>query len=301
MDTLRQDLAYALRRLLMAPAFTFVAIATLALGIGANSAIFSIVYAVLLRPLPFPEPERLVQLYQVSEGRNVAYFSPQNFLDTQAEAKSFENIAAVDGGGVTLTGRGAPAVLNGAEVSASFFRVFRVTPDLGRVIGEDENEPDKATVVVLGHALWQSRFGGDPKIIGQSIRLDSRVFTVVGVAPKDFSFPDDTELWMPLAYDSVFRTHSRGAWYVRVFGRLNPGVPLTAAMEETKAIALRLAKAHPDANEGLGGTTRPLREAMVGDSRSALYLLLGAGRPGSAHRLRQRREPPDGARGGARV
>ena len=276
MDTLRQDLAYALRRLLMAPAFTFVAIATLALGIGANSAIFSIAYAVLLRPLPFPEPERLVQLYQVSEGRNVAYFSPQNFLDTQAEAKSFENIAAVDGGGVTLTGRGAPVVLNGAEVSASFFRVFRVTPDLGRVIGKDENEPDKATVVVLGHALWQSRFGGDPKIIGQSIRLDSRVFTVVGVAPKDFSFPDDTELWMPLAYDSVFRTHSRGAWYVRVFGRLNPGVPLTAAMEETKAIALRLAKAHPDANEGLGGTTRPLREAMVGDSRSALYLLLGA-------------------------
>ncbi len=276
MDTLRQDLGYAVRRLLLAPAFTFIAVATLALGIGANSAIFSIVYAVLLKPLPFPVPERLVQLYQVSQGRNVPYFSPQNFLDTQAEAKSFEDIAAVDGGGVTLTGHGAPAVLNGAEVSASFFNVFKMTPELGRAIAKDENEPDRAAVVVLGHALWQSRFGGDPNIVGQSIRLDSRQFTVVGVAPKDFSFPDETELWTPLAYDSVFRTHSRGAWYIRVFGRLRSGVSLAAAMQETKTIAARLAKAYPDANAGLGGTTLPLQEAMVGSSRSALYLLLGA-------------------------
>ncbi|MBX7185534.1 MAG: ABC transporter permease [Vicinamibacteria bacterium] len=276
MDTLRQDLMYAVRRLLMAPAFTFIAVATLALGIGANSAIFSIVYAVLLKPLPFPEPERLVQLYQVSEGRNVPYFSPQNFLDTGAEAKAFESVTAVDTGGVTLTGGAAPAVLNGAEVSASFFNVFKVTPELGRAIRPHENEPENATVVVLGHSLWQSRFGGDPKIIGQSIRLDSRPFTVVGVAPKGFSFPDDTELWTPLAYDAVFRTHSRGAWYLRVFGRLNPGVPLTAAVQETKTIADRLARAYPDANEGLGGAVLPLQEAMVGSSRSALYLLLGA-------------------------
>lgn len=276
MDTLRQDLIYAIRRLAMAPAFTLIAVATLALGIGANSAIFSVVHAVLLKPLPFAEPERLVQLYQVSGGRNVAYFSPQNFLDTAAAAKSFEGIAAVDGGGVTLTGRGAPAVLNGAEVSASFFSVFGMTPELGRPISADENEPDKATVVVLSHALWQTRFGGDPKIIGQSIRLDSRDFTVIGVAPKDFSFPDDTELWTPLAYDAVFRTHSRGAWYLRVFGRLRPGASLAAAREETKTIAARLEKAFPDQNAGLGGTTLPLQEAMVGGSRSALYLLLGA-------------------------
>ena len=276
MDTLRQDLIYAIRRLAMAPAFTLIAVATLALGIGANSAIFSIVHAVLLKPLPFAEPDRLVQLYQVSGGRNVAYFSPQNFLDTAAAAKSFEGIAAVDGGGVTLTGRGAPAVLNGAEVSASFFSVFGMTPELGRPISADENEPDKAAVVVLSHALWQTRFGGDPKIIGQSIRLDSRDFTVIGVAPKDFSFPDDTELWTPLAYDAVFRTHSRGAWYLRVFGRLRPGVSLAAAREETKTIAARLEKAYPDQNEGLGGTALPLQEALVGSSRSALYLLLGA-------------------------
>ena len=276
MDTLRQDLLYAGRRLMMAPGFTLVALLTLALGIGANSAIFSIVYAVLLKPLPYPEPERLVQLFQVSSGRNVPYFSPQNFLDTQAQAKSFEAVAAVDAGGVTLTGRGAPVVLQGAEVSASFFKVFGVTPVLGRALTTDENEPEKATVVVLGNELWKTRFGADPQIVGQTIRLDSRAFTVVGVAPESFSFPDQTELWTPLAYDAVFRTKSRGAWYVRVFGRLAQGVTLEAAAGETRTIADRLAKAYPDANEGLGGTTRSLQEAMVGDSRSALSMLLGA-------------------------
>ncbi|MEO8500077.1 MAG: ABC transporter permease [Vicinamibacteria bacterium] len=276
MDTLRQDLIYAFRRLAMAPGFTLVALLTLALGIGANSAIFSIVYAVLLKPLPFPEPERLVQLFQVSEGRDVPYFSPQNFLDTEAQARSFESVTAIDTGGVTLTGHGAPAVLNGAEVSASFFNVFRVAPVLGRAIAKDENEPEKATVVVLGHALWKTRFGADANIVGQTIRLDSRPFTVVGVAPEGFSFPDRTELWTPLAYDAIFRTKSRGAWYVRVFGRLKPGVTLAAAAVETKTIAGRLAKTYPDANQGLGGTTRSMQEAMVGDSRSALYLLLGA-------------------------
>lgn len=277
MDKLRQDLIYAMRRLVLAPGFTVVAVATLALGIGANSAIFSIVYAVLLKPLPLPEPDRLVQLFQVSEGRNVASFSPPNFLDTQAQAKSFEDMAGVvDTGGVTLTGQGAPAVLSGAEVSASFFSVFKVTPHLGRVFSREENEPDKATVTVLSHALWRTRFGGDPTIVGRPVLLDSRKFTVVGIAPKDFSFPEETEFWTPLAYDATFRENNRGAWYVRVFGRLRAGVSVEGAMEETKTIAARLAKAYPDANEGLGGTTRPLQEALVGRSRSALYLLLGA-------------------------
>jgi putative ABC transport system permease protein len=276
MDTLRQDLIYASRRLAMAPGFTLIAVLTLALGVGANSAIFSIVYAVLLKPLPYPEPERLVQLFQVSEGRNVPYFSPQNFLDTQKDAKSFEEIAAVDAGGTTLTGQGAPAVLSGAEVSASFFNVFKATPQMGRAFSKDENEPDKALVTVLSDTLWRTRFGADPKILGRQVLLDSRSFTVIGIAPKGFSFPDETELWTPLAYDTNFREHSRGAWYVRVFGRLAPGASLEGAMEETKTIAARLAKAYPDANEGLGGTTRSLQESMVGSSRPALYLLLGA-------------------------
>lgn len=276
MDTLRQDLIYALRRLAMTPALTFVAIATLALGIGANSAIFSIVHAVLLKPLPFSEPDRLVQLFQVFEGRNVPYFSPMNFLDTQAAARSFDSLTAVDAGSVTLTGKGAPAVLSAAEVSASFFRVFRVVPVLGRAMVEDENEPAKANVAVLGHTLWRTRFGGDPSIVGQAITLDSRPVTVIGIAPPGFAFPEGVELWTPLAYDEVFRTKSRGAWYVRVFGRLHNQAGVEAATEEARTIAARLAAAYPDSNEGLGGAVRSLQDSLVGSSRPALYLLLGA-------------------------
>jgi putative ABC transport system permease protein len=276
MDTFRQDLAYSLRRLAQTPAFTLVAIATLALGIGANSAIFSIVYAVLLKPLPFKEPNQLVQLYQTYEGRNVPYFSPQNFLDTQSQATKFDSIAAMDTGGVTLTGRGAPAVLQGAEVSASFFDVFAITPSLGRFLRADENEPDKASAVVLSHAVWKSRFGGDPGILGQSIRLDQKPFTVVGVAPPTFAFPEGADLWTPLDYNEVFRNSSRGAWYLKVFGRLKADSTFAGAVEETKTIAARLAAAYPAANEGLGGTVRSLHESLIGNSRTALYLLLGA-------------------------
>ena len=276
MDTLRHDLIYALRRLVMAPAFTFVAIVTLALGIGANSAIFSIVHAVLLKPLPFSEPDRLVQLFQVYEGRDVPHFSPMNFLDTQAAARSFDSVTAVDAGNVTLTGRGAPAVIPAAEVSASFFKVFRSTPVLGRAIVEDENEPAKANVVVLGHGLWQTRFGGDPAVVGQKITLDSRLYTVIGIAPRGFAFPEGVELWTPLAYDETFKTKSRGAWYVRVFGRLHKDATLEAAAEEAKTIATRLATAYPNSNEGLSGTVRSLQDSLIGNSRPALYLLLGA-------------------------
>jgi putative ABC transport system permease protein len=276
MDTFRQDLAYSLRRLAQTPAFSLVAIATLALGIGANSAIFSIVYAVLLKPLPFKEPDRLVQLYQVYESRNIAYFSPPNFLDTQSQATKFETMAAMDSGGVTLTGRGAPAVLQGAEVSGSFFDLFGVTPELGRLLRVDENEADKASAAVLSHALWMSRFGGDSSIVGQTIRLDQKPFTVVGIAPPSFSFPEGTDLWTPLVYDQLFRTNSRGAWYLKVFGRLKAEATVAGAVEETRTIASRLAAAYPAANEGLGGTVRSLQESLIGNSRPALYLLLGA-------------------------
>ncbi len=260
MDTLRQDLIYALRRLAMAPAFTFVAIATLALGIGANSAIFSIVYAVLLKPLPFPEPDRLVQLFQVSEGRNVAYFSPPNFLDTQAAAKSFEAVAAVDGGGVTLTGHGAPAVLTGAEVSASFFNVFRVTPQLGRVIAADENEPEKATVVVLGHELWQGRFGGDPKIVGTSIRLDS----LIALQPTGVK---------RLGEASIDRTVMLFAGGLAIFTGLLCGTFPGLSARRAPAQALR------EGGRGLlaGRGSRVRSGLVIGQMALAMMLLAGAG------------------------
>src|SRR3989442_11706706 len=276
MDTLRQDLAYAFRRLRQAPGFSLVAVATLALGIGANSAIFSVVNAVLLKPLLFSEPDRLVMVAQTWEGRFTRVYSPQNFLDLAAQARSFESLAAIDGGGVTLTGRGAPARIEGAGVSASFFDLLRVRPVLGRAFLAGENETGKHRVAVLGHRLWRERFGSDPRVVGQTVHLDRDSYVVVGVAPPGFSYPEEAEVWRPLEYDELFRSHSRGAWYLGVIGRLRPGVPLAQAREEGSVIAARLAREYPDADEGVGGDVRPLHEAMVGDSRKALLVLLGA-------------------------
>jgi predicted permease len=275
MDTLSQDLLYALRRLRQAPGFTLVAIATLALGIGANSAIFSVVHAVLLRPLPFPEPDRLVMLSQVWKGKPTVY-SPPNFLDVEAEAHSFESLAALDGGGVTMTGHGAPVRLEGAEVGAPFFDVLRVPPARGRTFLRGENEPGHNKVVVLGHRLWRERFGADPSIVGQNVQLNRESYLVVGVAPAGFAYPEGVEVWTPLTYDAQFRTKSRGAWYLTVIGRLKPSVTVAHAREEVSTLAARLATHYKEINEGVGGTVRSLHEVMVADSRRALLVLLGA-------------------------
>ena len=274
LDTWRQDVSYALRRLRQSPGFTLVALLTLALGIGATSAIFSIVNAVLLRPLPFPEAFRLVEVAQVWKGKPAVY-SPQNFLDVEAQAKSFERLAAIDSTGVTLTGHGAAARLEGAEVSAAFFDVMRARPVLGRGFVAGENEPG-TKVVVLGHRLWLDRFGGDAGLVGKTVQIDREPRTVVGVAPPGFSYPEGAEVWLPMTYDERFRTNSRGAWYLAVVGRLAPGASVASAREEVKAIAARLEKEYPDANEGVGGTVRSLHEATVGDTRRALLVLLGA-------------------------
>jgi predicted permease len=275
MDILRQDLAYAVRRLIQAPGFSLVAIATLALGIGANSAIFSVINAVLLRPLPFPDSDRLVMVSQTWEGKPAVY-SPQNFLDVAAGARSFESLTVVDRSGITLTGNGAPVRLAGATVSATFFDVLGSRPVHGRGFLPDENEPGHDKVVVLGHTLWRDRFGADPGIVGRTITLDREPHVVVGIAPPGFTFPVATEVWTPVEYDSVFRLHSRGAWYLTVIGRLKAGVTVEAARIEVAAIAGRLARQYPDQNEGVGGTVRSLHQALVGPSRTALLVLLGA-------------------------
>src|SRR5574341_970607 len=274
LDSLRQDLKYASRRLLHSPGFTLVATLTLALGIGATSAIFSVVNAVLLRPLPFPEPDRLVEVAQLWKGKPAVY-SPQNFLDVEAQAKSFERLAAIDTTGVTLTGHGAAARLEGAEVSASFFDVLRARPILGRGFVAGENEPG-TKVVVLGHRLWLDRFGGDAGLVGRTVQIDREPRTVVGIAPPGFSHPEGAEIWLPMSYDERVRTDSRGAWDLTIVGRLAPGASVASAREEVATIAARLEKTYPDANEGVGGTVRSLLEATVGDTRRALLVLLGA-------------------------
>jgi predicted permease len=275
MDTLRQDLVYALRRLRQAPAFSLVAIATLALGIGANSAIFSIVNAVLLKPLPFEDPENLVRVAQTWKGAGVVY-SPPNFLDVEEAAGSFEALAAFDGGGVTLTDGAAPARVEAASVSASFLDVLRSRPALGRGFLAEENEPGKHRVVVLGDRLWLARFGGDPSIVGRTIQIDRESHMVVGVAPAGFAYPEGAELWTPLQYDERFRFKNRGAWYLGVIGRLKPGVTIDAARQEVATIAARLARQYPEDNEGVGGSVESLHDATAGDVRTGLWILLGA-------------------------
>jgi putative ABC transport system permease protein len=276
METFWPDLVHSLRRLRGAPVFTLVAVATLALGIGANSAIFSMVNAVVFKPLPFPEPDRLMSVGVTYEGRYVPFVSPMNFLDLQEAAKSFESLAAMDTGSITLTEQGPPSGLRWGVVSASFFKVLGVLPAQGRAFQTDENEPARSKVAIIGHDLWKNRFGSDPLILGKKLRLDSELYEVVGIAPAGLSFPEGVEIWTPLSYDVLFKTKSRGAWYLTLVGRLKAGVTEEAGRQEVATIMSRLAQQYADANEGLGGQIKPLHEFIVGDNRSGLMLLLGA-------------------------
>ncbi len=185
MDAFRQDLSYALRRLWAAPGFTLVAVLTLALGIGANAALFSIVNGVLLRPLPYPHPDRLLRVVGLYEGKPVV-MSPANFLDVRAAATTLEGLAAYDNTAFTLTGGAEPHRVEATEVSANFFDVLGVRPALGRGFEGGENDPGRAKVVVLGHGLWAQRFAGDPGVLGQAVVLDGQPYTVVGVAAAGF-------------------------------------------------------------------------------------------------------------------
>ena len=204
MDHLRQDIKYAIRRLVRAPGFTLVAMLTLGLGIGANSAIFSVVNGVLLQPLPYPESDRLVGVYHVSEGRRVVMSGP-NFMDVVRASKSLESAAATTRERKILTGEGEPVRLDVAEVSASLFNVLRVRPALGRTFAADEDTPGKTNVVVLSNGLWQQRFGGDPGVIGRRIQLDGVSKEIIGVMPAGFSYPAGRQAWLPIEYEEGLR------------------------------------------------------------------------------------------------
>jgi putative ABC transport system permease protein len=275
MDHLTQDIHYALRRLVKAPGFTFVAVVTLALGIGANSAIFSVVNGVLLKPLPYPESDRLVGVYHVYDKSREVMSGP-NFIDVTRAAASLENAAAVSTSGIILTGEGDPVRLAIARVSASLFNVLRVRPALGRTFNADEDTPGRTDVVVLSHGLWQTRFGSDPNVIGRRIQMDGVAKEVIGVMPASFSYPEGREAWLPIAYDESFVSKQRGAWYLRVVARLKPGITPAQSAAEVETLGRNLARQYPDANEGLGMTTFPLHEAMVGDIRRSVFVLLGA-------------------------
>ncbi|HEX5474755.1 MAG TPA: ABC transporter permease [Vicinamibacterales bacterium] len=275
MDTLRQDLRYAIRRLFRAPGFSLIAIVTLALGIGANSAIFSVVNGVLLKPLPYPEPDRLVGVYHVSEGQRTVMSGP-NFIDVAHASRTLEGAAAIQTTHVILTGQGEPVRLSVAAVSASLFDVLRVRPVLGRGFHADENTPGKTDVVVLAYGLWQERFGGDRAVLGRRIALDGVSKEIIGVMPAGFSYPDDRSAWLPIAYDHNFVSAQRSAWYLDVVARLKPGITERQAAAEVETIGRNLARAYPDDDGEIGMTTMPLREALVGDIRRAVLVLFGA-------------------------
>jgi putative ABC transport system permease protein len=277
MQTLWQDLRYGLRMLRKQSGFTSIAIITLALGIGVNTAIFSVINGVLLRPLPYAEPERLVWLWgNVLGGSNSASINPLNFLDYREQNRSFEYLGAFFSPGivVNLTGGGEPERIRGSAVTANYFEVLGVKPALGRAFVPEEEEAGRNQVIVLSHGLWQRRFGSDPAIVGKTITLDDRSFTVIGVAPGGFQPPQTAELWAPMAIR--MRTGSRRGDSLRSVGRLKPGVTIEQAQADMDVIARRLGEQYPDTNANRNLRLVPLRERMVGNIGQSLWVLFGA-------------------------
>jgi putative ABC transport system permease protein len=274
LEVLWQDLRYGLRMLLKNPGFTTVAVLTLALGIGANTAIFSVVNAVLLRPLPYDEPERLVWLWDTQPQLPTAPASLPDFLDWKEQNRSFEQLAAFQSGNMFLnTGDGTRDTPVGL-VTPETFALFRAPPILGRAFTAEETLPGRSRVTVLSYALWRNRFGSDPNVIGRTVELSGAAHTVIGVMPAGFSFPNQAELWRPLPIDPA--KLDRGPHYLRVVGRLKPEVTQAQAQAEMSAIAARLAQQYPEKIAGHGVKLEPLRDVIVGDIGSALFILLGA-------------------------
>jgi putative ABC transport system permease protein len=277
---LRQDLRYGLRTLAKNPAFTSIAIVALALGIGANSAIFSVVDAVLLRPLPFKKPEQLVMLWEnathLGFPKNTP--SPANFLDWQKQAGAFTGMAAMVERSFNLTGVGEPERLDGRRVSANLFDLLGVRAVLGRTFVPDDDRPG-SHVVLLSYSLWQRRFGSDPSVIGRALALNSESYTIIGIMPRFVQLPGfanrNDQLWVPIAFPSE-EAAQRGNHFLEVIARMKPGITLKQAQAEMETIAARLAQQYPDYNTRLGAVLVPLHEEVVGDIKPALLVLLGA-------------------------
>ncbi len=276
MRTLLQDVRYGLRVLAQNPGFTAVAVAALALGIGANTAIFSVVNAILLRPLAYSEPARIVGLWESADGAPRNEVAAANFADWRAaKGETFEEMAALSFWNVNLTGVETPERLQGFLMNAGMFRVLGVQPALGRAFTEEEEQTGRETVVVLSHGLWQRRYGGDPNILNQTLNLNGRVYTVVGVMPPDFQIHRKAELWAPLAFDARAAA-DRTNHYLIVFGRLREGVTVENAQAHHSAVAARLAAAYPNENAGWGGTVVALHEQVAGEFKTPLLVLLAA-------------------------
>ena len=275
-DELRQDVRFSLRQLRRNPAFTAIALVTLALGIGANTAIFSVVRGVLLRQLPYAEPDRLIRVFShVARGR--ASVSAVDFRDWRSQSKTFGALAASEESTVNLTGSGTPERFSQARVSANMFQLLGVRVQLGRAFLPGEDTPQAPRVVILSDGLWRSRFGADPGIVGKSITLDGYPTEVVGVAPPEMRYPSVVDMWMTTRFtDRDLAETARGARWLDVIGRLAPGATTEQAQTEMNLIARRLELQDPRHNAGFATQLIPLRDEIVGNVRPALIVLLAA-------------------------
>ncbi|HKS30594.1 MAG TPA: ABC transporter permease [Pyrinomonadaceae bacterium] len=279
MNNLWKDLSYAARMMLRQPGFTIVAILTLALGIGANTAIFSVVNAVLLRPLPFPQPEQLVMLWEVKTERGSGFkgtVSFQNFIDWREQNDSFTDMAAYQSAGYSLQGKDVPERVTGSTVTANFFDLVGIRPTLGRGFQAGEDASGSKRVVILSDALWRRNFGADPEIIDREITLSGRQYTVVGVMPRGFQFPSrSTQLWTPLELTEDQLSNRDNHWLMTL-ARLKPGVTLEQAQAGMTTIARRIEQQYPEVQTGRGVQLVALHEELVMFARPALLVLLGA-------------------------
>lgn len=280
MGKLVQDLKYGLRLLLKNPGFAAAAMIVLALGIGANTAIFSVVNAVLLRPLPLKDPERLMMVWHVPPAKSFPGMtrfsvSPANFLDWQKQNHVFDKMAALQRLNFNLTGRAQPESVSVGPVTGDFFSVMQADPVLGRVFSQDEDQPGHNKVMILSSPFWQSHFGSDPNALGQKLTLNGEIYTVIGVMPPSFDFPPKAQLWVPIGWTDKERA-VRGDHNYVVVARLKQGVSLKQSQAEMDTISNRLQQEYPVDDAGWGAVVVPAREQLVGDVRPALLVLLGA-------------------------
>jgi predicted permease len=282
-ETAVQDFRFAFRMLRKNPGFSLIAILTLALGIGANTAIFSVVYAALLKPLPFADSDQLYTVFQqdVKDPKNVNGFSFPNLRDLREQNDIFSDLSGVQGHQLTLTGHGEAFNIDTSVVTPDLFTTFRVQPILGRTFIPEDGKPGAAPVVVLSENLWRGSFSADPNIIGSTVALDKRSFTVIGVVPADFRFPQlqkSRQLWVPIVDDPLFGNwlERRGGHWLTLTGRIKPGVNPKQVETQLDAIAARLAKQFPEDNDGWTFRMMPLRDFLVGEVKTPLLVLLGA-------------------------
>ena len=275
MDTLIKDIRYGIRGLVRHPGFTLIAVITLALGIGANTAIFSVVNSVLLRPLPFADPEQIIWLWDTQPQLATAPTSVPDYLDWKAQNRSFEHLAAFQGGNMFFdAGYGTEDVPVGL-VTPEMFSLFRVSPILGRTFTNEETMPgERSRLAVLSYSTWENKFGSDPNVIGRTIQLSGTTHTIIGVMQAGFSFPERAQLWRPLPIDP--NQLDRGPHYLRVVGRLKRDVTQAQAQADMSAIATRLAQQYPEKIAGHGVKLEPLSDVIVCDIGPALYVLLAA-------------------------